>query len=77
MKAPVKQQPYQRPNTRGCGRDNVPPRHDYIVELKDLIAIPNIAERLKEPPGIERLEREPLTEATSPARRREPQLRRP
>jgi len=47
MKTPVKQQPYQRPNTRGCGRDNVPSRHDFIVELKDLIAIPNIAERMK------------------------------
>ena len=45
----VKQQPYQRPNTRGRGRDNVSPRHDFIVELKDLIAIPNIAERLKMP----------------------------
>jgi len=41
-KAPVKQQPYQRPNTRGRGRDNMSPRHNFIVELKDLIAIPNI-----------------------------------
>jgi len=48
MKASVKQQPYQRPNTRGCGRDNAPPRHDFIVELKDLITIPNIAERLND-----------------------------
>ena len=54
MKAPVKQQPYQRPNTRGRGRDNVPPRHDFIVELKDLIAIPNIAERLKEHPKTDK-----------------------
>jgi len=52
MKAPVQQQPYQRTNTRGCGRDNVPPRHDFIVELKDLIVIPNIAKRLKVPPKI-------------------------
>jgi len=27
----------------------VPPRHDFIVELKGLIAIPNIVERLKSP----------------------------
>jgi len=54
MTAPVKQQPYQRPNTRGRGRDNVPPRHDFIVELKDLIAIPNIAERLKVPPKTDK-----------------------
>ena len=54
MKAPVKQQPYQRCNTRGRGRDNVPPRHDFIVELKDLIAIPNIAERLKVPPKTDK-----------------------
>ena len=51
MKTPVKQQPYQprKPNARGCERDNVPPRHNFVVELKDLIAIPNVAERLKVP----------------------------
>ena len=27
----------------------MPPRHDFIVELKGLIAIPNIVERLKSP----------------------------
>jgi len=54
MKAPVKQQPYQRPNTRGRGRDNMLPRHDFIVELKDLIVIPNIAERLKVPPKTDK-----------------------
>jgi len=49
-KAPAKQQPYQpRKPTRGCARENVPPRHDFVVELKDLIAIPNIVERLKVP----------------------------
>jgi len=50
-KTPVKQQPYQsrKPQTRGCERENVPPRHDFVVELKDLIAIPNVAERLKVP----------------------------
>ncbi|XP_068504361.1 uncharacterized protein [Phaseolus vulgaris] len=54
MKAPVKQQPYQRRNTRGHGRDNVPPRQDFIVELIDLVAIPNIAERLKVPPKTDK-----------------------
>jgi len=51
-KALAKQQPYQprKPPTRGRERENVPPRHDFMVELKDLIAIPNIAERLKIPP---------------------------
>jgi len=54
MKAPAKQQPYQRPNTRGRGRDNVSPRHDFIVELKTLIVIPNIVERVKVPPKTEK-----------------------
>ncbi|XP_068498458.1 uncharacterized protein [Phaseolus vulgaris] len=50
-KTPTKQQLYQprKPQTRGHARENVPPRHEFIVELKDLIAIPNIAERLKMP----------------------------
>ena len=50
-KTPAKQQPYQprKPQTRGHGRESVPPRHDFVVELKDLIYIPNIAERLKIP----------------------------
>ena len=50
-KTPAKQQPYQprKPQTRWHARENVPPRHDFIVELKDLIAIRNIAERLKIP----------------------------
>ncbi|XP_068486398.1 uncharacterized protein [Phaseolus vulgaris] len=45
-KAPVKQQPYPigRPQTKGRERDNMPPRHDFVVELKDFIAIPNIVE---------------------------------
>ena len=51
-KTPAKQQPYQpmKPQTRGCERENVPPRHNIVVELKDLIATPNVAERLKVPP---------------------------
>ena len=51
-KTPAKNHPYQprKPQTRGRERENVPPRHDFVVELKDLIAIPNKAERLKVPP---------------------------
>ena len=50
-KTPAKQQLYQprKPQTRGRERKNVPPTHDFVVELKDLIAIPNVAERLKVP----------------------------
>jgi len=50
-RAPVKQQPYQpkKPQTRGRSRENVPPRPNFVVELKDLIVVPNIAERLKIP----------------------------
>jgi len=32
----------------------VSPRHDFIVQLKDLISIPNIAERLKVPPKTDK-----------------------
>ena len=51
-KTPVKQQPYQprKPQTKGRERENMPPRHDFVVELKDLIAILNIADRLKVTP---------------------------
>jgi len=56
MKTPVKQQPYQprKPNARGRGRDIVLPRHDFVVELKDLIVIPNITERLNVPPKTDK-----------------------
>jgi len=55
-KTPVKQQPYQprKHQTRGRERENVPPRHNFVVELKDLIAIPNVAERLKVPPKTDK-----------------------
>jgi len=54
----AKPQPYQprKPPTRGRERENMPPRHDFVVELKDLIVIPNIAERLKIPPPHDRQE---------------------
>jgi len=52
----TKQQPYQprKPQTRGRERENVPPRHEFVVELKDVIAIPNVAERLKVPPKTDK-----------------------
>jgi len=55
-KTPVKQQPYQprKPQTRGREKENVPPRHDFVAELKNLIVIPNIAERLKVPPKTDK-----------------------
>ena len=55
-KAPAKQQPYQprKPQTRGRARENVPPRHNFVVELRDPIAIPNIAESLKMPPKTDK-----------------------
>ena len=50
-RAPAKQKPYElrKPLTRGRTRENVPPRHNFMVELKDLITVPNIAERVKIP----------------------------
>jgi len=52
----AKQQPYQprKPQTRGRERENVPPRHAFVVELKDLIVIPNVAEKLKVPPKTDK-----------------------
>ena len=52
----AKQQPYQprKLQTRGRARESVPPRHNFVVELKDLIVIPNIAERLKIPPKTDK-----------------------
>ena len=46
-----KQQPYEtrKPQTRTRTREDAPPRHNFRVELKELIAIPNIAERMKTP----------------------------
>ena len=48
-RAPARKQPYEprKPQTRGRARENKPVRHNFVVELKDLIVVPNIAERLK------------------------------
>ena len=55
-RAPVKKQPYEprKPQTRGRARENKPLRHNFVVELKDLIVVPNIAERLKMPPKTDK-----------------------
>jgi len=55
-KAPRKQQPYEarKPQTRVHAREDAPPRHNFLVELTELIAIPNIAERLKMPPKTDK-----------------------
>jgi len=51
QKASGKQQPYEtrKPQTRARTREDAPPRHNFLVELRELIAIPNIAEKLKAP----------------------------
>jgi len=48
-RTPVKKQPYEprMPQTRGRARENKPLRHNFVVKLKDLIVVPNIAEKLK------------------------------
>jgi len=50
-KAPSKHQPYEarKPQTRARAREDASSKHSFLVELKELIAIPNIAERLKMP----------------------------
>ena len=55
-RAPAKKQPYEprKPQARGRGREGKPVRHNFVVELKDLIAVPNIAVRLKMPPKIDK-----------------------
>jgi len=47
-----KQQPYEtrKPQTKGRTRGDAPPKHNFRVELKELITVPNIAVRLKMPP---------------------------
>jgi len=49
-----KQQPYERPQTRARTRRDPPPKHNFRVELKELIAIPNIAARLKVHPKTDK-----------------------
>jgi len=48
-KSQGRKQPYEsrNPQAKGRARENKPVRHSFMVELKDLIVVPNIAERLK------------------------------
>jgi len=41
------EKPYERAQVGGRTRRDPPPKHNFRVELKELIAIPNIAARLK------------------------------
>ena len=38
-----------KPQDKGRVRENRPTRHDFVIELSDLIAIPNKADRLRAP----------------------------
>jgi len=49
-----KQQPYEKPQTGTHMQRGPPPKHNFCVELKELIAIPNIATRLRMPPKKDR-----------------------
>jgi len=42
-----KQQAYERPQTGARTQRDPPPKHNFCVELKELIVIPNITARLK------------------------------
>jgi len=44
--------PYEQTHTRA--RKNPPPKHNFLVELKELIAILNIAAKLKVPAKTDR-----------------------
>jgi len=46
--------PYEKPQTGMHTRRDPPPKHIFRVELKELIAISNIAARLKVPPKTDR-----------------------
>jgi len=50
-KSQGRKQPYEprKPQSRGRARENKPVRHNFVVELKDVIVVLNIAERLKMP----------------------------
>ena len=55
-KAPGKQQPHEmrKPQSRARTREDAPIRHNFRVELQELIVIPNVADRLKSPPKTDR-----------------------
>jgi len=51
-KVPAKQPPFEprKPQTRPRKREGAPTRHNFRIDLKELIAIPNVADRLKSSP---------------------------
>ena len=55
-KAPGKKPPYEarKPQTRARTRENAPTRHNFRMNLKELIAIPNVADRLNSPPKTDK-----------------------
>jgi len=55
-KAPGKQLPYEtrKPQTRAQTKEGAPTRHNFQIDLKELIVIPNIADRLKSPSKTDR-----------------------
>ena len=55
-KPPTKQPPYEprKPQTRARTREGAPTRHNFRIDLKELIVIPNVADRLKLPPKTDR-----------------------
>jgi len=56
-KSQGRKQPHEprKPQARGRVRENKPVRHNFVVELKDLIVVPNIAERLKMPTKTDKM----------------------
>jgi len=50
-KALGKQPPYEgwKPQTRARAKENAPARHNFRIDLKELITIPNVADKLKSP----------------------------
>ena len=55
-KAPGKHPPYEarKPQTRARAKENASTRHNFQMGLKELIAIPKVADRLKSPPKTDK-----------------------
>jgi len=55
-KPPTGQAPYEpkRHQTRARTKEGAPTRHKFIINLKELIIIPNMVDNLKSPPKIGR-----------------------
>ena len=53
---PGKQPSYEgrKPQTKARARENASTRHNFWMDLKELIAIPNMADRLKSPPKTDK-----------------------